>query len=176
MITIEEINPHNLQDADRCDGAFTVAAKLILSAENGHIRYTLIDVPPYEKRYPLDEVDFSTYLDNPDKTVFFAYVDGVIAGQMRLRRWWNRYAYIEDIVVDRRYRRRGIGRALIQQAIHWAREKRLPGVMLETQNNNLGGCRLYESSGFELGGFDRCLYQGIDPATDEVALYWYYKL
>jgi len=175
MITIEEINPQNIQDAGRCDGAFIVAAKLIMSAEDGKIGYTPVDVPPYEKRYPLDEVDFSTYIANPDRTVFFAYVDGLIAGQIRLCRWWNRYAYIEDIVVDRRYRRRGVGQALIQQALHWAREKQLPGVMLETQNNNIGGCQLYESCGFELAGFDRCLYQGIDPATDEIALYWYYQ-
>lgn len=175
MITIEEINPHNLQDADRCDGAFLVDAKLNLSAENGHITYTPVNVPPYEKRYPLDEVDFTTYLASPDRTVFFAYIDGAIAGQIRLRRWWNHYGYIEDIVVDRRYRRLGVGRALIQQAIEWARQKQLPGIMLETQNNNLAGCRLYESCGFELAGFDRCLYQGIDPASDEIALYWYYR-
>jgi ribosomal protein S18 acetylase RimI-like enzyme len=72
------------------------------------------------------------------------------------------------------YRRQGVGRVLLQQAIQWASDKQLAGVMLETQNNNVGGCRLYESCGFELGGFDRCLYQGINPGTDEIALYWYY--
>jgi streptothricin acetyltransferase len=174
-ITIQEIDLHNINDADRCDGTFTVDAKLALSAENGQVRYTQVSVQPYEKRYPLDEVDFSMYINNPDKTVNFAYVDGDIAGQIRLCRWWNGYAYIEDIVVDCKYRRQGVGRALIQQAINWAREKQLPGIMLETQNNNINGCRLYESCGFQLAGFDRCLYQGIDPTSDEIALYWYYK-
>jgi streptothricin acetyltransferase len=174
-LAIQEIDQDNIQDANRCDGAFIVDAKLVLSAENGQVHFTIVSIPPYIKRYPLDEVDFLAYLGNPDKTAFFAYLDGRVAGQLRLCRWWNRYAYIEDIVVDREYRRQGVGRALIQQAIRWAKGKRLAGIMLETQNNNIGGCRLYESCGFELGGFDRCLYQGIDPGTDEIALYWYYK-
>jgi streptothricin acetyltransferase len=175
-IIIQEISPTSLHNADRCDGAFTVDARLILSAEDGQIHYTITSVPPYEKRYPLDEIDYSSYIGNPDKTVFFAYVDGRLAGQIRLCRWWNHFAYIEDIVVDRKVRRQGVGRALIQQAIRWASERKFTGIMLETQNTNIGGCMLYESCGFELGGFDRCLYQGIDPVTDEIALYWYYKI
>ena len=175
-ITIWEISQSNIQDANRCDGGFIVNAQLVLSAENGQIHYTIVNIPPYEKRYPLDEIDFETYIGNPEKTAFFAYVDSNIAGQVRLCRWWNQYAYIEDIVVDRKYRRQGVGRALIQQAIQWASEKDFPGIMLETQSNNLGGCMLYESCGFKLGGFDRYLYQGINPGTIEIALYWYYEI
>jgi streptothricin acetyltransferase len=57
--------------------------------------------------------------------------------------------------------------------VAWARDRQLAGVMLETQNNNVAACRLYESCGFQLGGFDRCLYQGLHPGTHEIALYWY---
>ena len=66
-----------------------------------------------------------------------------------------------------------MGRALLQHAVAWARERQLAGVMLETQNNNVAACRLYESCGFQLGGFDRYLYKGLHPDTDEIALYWY---
>ena len=44
---------------------------------------------------------------------------------------------------------------------------------IETQNNNVAACRLYESCGFQLGGFDRYLYQATMPGTGEIALYWY---
>jgi ribosomal protein S18 acetylase RimI-like enzyme len=67
-----------------------------------------------------------------------------------------------------------VGRALLQHVIQWAKSRQLPGVMLETQNNNVAACRLYESCGFQLGGFDRCLYLGLNPGTDEIALYWYF--
>lgn len=175
MITIQEINPHNLPDAGRCDGVFTVDARLAPCAEDGVIRYTFVEVsPPYQKRYPSDEVDYAAYVDNPDKTLFFAYLDGRVAGEIRLSRHWNRYAYVDDIVVDVHCRKQGVGYAMIQRAKDWARQKGLAGVMLETQNNNVGGCRLYQKAGFELAGFDRRLYHGLDPGTDEIALYWYW--
>jgi streptothricin acetyltransferase len=173
-IVIKEIDHYNRNDVNRCDGAFTVDSRLILTAENGVIQFTVISTPPYLKRYPLDEVDFAAYINNPGKTVFLAYLDDQIAGQLRLSRYWNGYAYIEDIVVDSRFRRRGVGRELIQQAMQWAKDQQLAGVMLETQNNNVAACRLYERCGFELSGFDRRLYQGLHPGTDEIALYWYW--
>jgi streptothricin acetyltransferase len=48
--------------------------------------------------------------------------------------------------------------------------------MLETQNNNVGACKLYEACGFTLGGFDRYLYRGEMPDTREIALFWYLML
>ena len=45
-----------------------------------------------------------------------------------------------------------------------------------TQSNNVAACRLYERFGFRLGGFDRDLYRRLDPATQEVALFWYLPL
>ena len=46
-------------------------------------------------------------------------------------------------------------------------------MMLETQNNNLGACRLYERCGYVMGGIDHLRYRGIDPQTREVAIFWY---
>jgi ribosomal protein S18 acetylase RimI-like enzyme len=88
-------------------------------------------------------------------------------------RWWNAYAYIEDLVGDVRHRRRGVGRALLERAVQWAQGHAFPGVMLESQHNNPAACRLYARCGFTLGGFDRLLYRGLDPDTHEIALYWY---
>jgi len=81
--------------------------------------------------------------------------------------------YLEDITVKTAYRRQGIGRALVNRAIDWTRSRQLPGIMLETQNNNVAACRFYERCGFELGGFDRHLYGALHPDTREIALYWY---
>jgi streptothricin acetyltransferase len=100
-------------------------------------------------------------------------VDGQLAGQIRVFKNWNAYAYIDDIAVEPGYRGQGVGRALMERAIAWAKSKGFPGMMLETQNNNVAGCRLYERCGFELCGFDTHLYKAVDPGTDEVALYWY---
>jgi streptothricin acetyltransferase len=172
-ITIHEINQHNLQDTGKCDSSFTVDTLLVLSAENNLIHFNTVAISPYTKKYPVEKIDYSIYLSRPGRTVFFAYGDQSIAGEIRLRKNWNVFAYIEEIVVDVKFRRLGIGRRLIQAAIQWAKDNQLPGVMLETQNNNVAACQLYQSCGFELAGFDRRLYQGIDINSEEVALYWY---
>ena len=88
-------------------------------------------------------------------------------------RWWNRFAYVEDLVVNPDYRGLGIGRGLLKRGIQWARENDFPGVMLETQDDNVPACTLYQSCGFVLSGFDRNVYKAINPSTKETALYWY---
>ena len=105
-----------------------------------------------------------------------AFLDGSLAGRIVLSEGWNRYAWVEDIAVDAGHRRAGVGRALMDRAIAWAVERGLPGIRLETQNNNVPACKFYESCGFRLGGFDRDLYRGLDEATTEIALFWYLPL
>lgn len=173
-IIIREMDQSNIPSVKTYGESFEVTAKLVPHAQNGKITYTIVDVPPYLKQYgPEDEFDPATYVSNPDRIVFYAYMDGQPAGQIRVSKHWNLYAYIEDIAVEEGYRGRGVGRALMERAIRWAKSKGFPGMMLETQSNNVAGCRLYERCGFELCGFDTHLYKAIDPGTDEIALYWY---
>jgi len=172
-IAIHPLTAANQADLNRCDNSFTVEAELCLRAENGQISYTVRPVTPYVKRYGPEVHDAQAYIGQPDHAAWLAYVDGRLAGQILVKEHWNRYAIIWDIVVDPPFRLRGVGRRLIEQAIRWARERGLPGVVLETQNINVAACRLYESCGFALRGFDGYLYRGIEPDTGEIALFWY---
>ena len=173
VVVIRELDLNNLADVSQCDDSFVVSTILSLHAQDGEISYTIVEVPPYTKRYPADNIDLTDYIGHPDKIIFVAYVDDHPAGHIRLRTNWNHYAYIDNLVVDATQRRQGIGRRLIEQAEQWARSKNLLGIMLETQNNNVPACKFYERCGFKLRGFDTHLYKAIDPNTDEVALYWY---
>jgi ribosomal protein S18 acetylase RimI-like enzyme len=56
------------------------------------------------------------------------------------------------------------------------RPRGLPGIMLETQNNNIGACKFYERCGFQLGEFDKFLYKGLEEEMTETAMYWYLLL
>jgi len=172
-LTIQQVDERNFGDVNRCDETFTVDSRLVVHVENDVIRYTIVSVPPYQKHYPPEELDYPVYLHDPDKAIFCAYADGQLAGQVITRKYWNGFAYIDDVAVAADFRQQGVGRALLQHAVAWARVRQLAGVMLETQNNNVAACRLYESCGFQLGGFDRYLYKGLHPDTDEIALYWY---
>ena len=172
-LQIRAISLENLSQINQCDNSFSVEHKYRIQARDDEIFCTLVPAQHFYKRYPPEELDYANYIDNPEKTVFFAYIDEELAGQIILRKNWNGHAYIEDIAVEVRFRRRGIGTLLMGQAVEWAKSNRLPGIMLETSNVNVPACRFYEQYGFKLGGFDRYLYQAVIPETEEVALYWY---
>lgn len=162
-----------VHDLDKLNQPFLVFGRLIPSLVNCKWTWTeeLFETP-YEKRYPDDETNYREFIDNPDKIVYAAYADDRCIGRIRLRRNWNKFCFIEDIEVDRRHRRMGIGRKLIDAAIGWAREGGMRGLMLETQDTNLAACRFYQRCGFELGAADTMLYRNF-PDRDEIALFWY---
>lgn len=171
---IVELNHGNLQDVNVTDNAFEVKSRIIPYIEDGIFHYNLEEIEKsYTKSYGNDELDYSTYIDNPDKIVYLAYAGNTPAGQIILRRNWNKYAYIEDIRVGSRFRRTGIGTRLMEAASNWAKIGHMPGIMLETQDINVPACRFYENCGFKLGGVDVYLYKGVTPVIDEIALYWY---
>jgi ribosomal protein S18 acetylase RimI-like enzyme len=172
-ITICEMDESSIHSVKQYGSSFEVTSKLALHAEDGKISYTVVEVPPYTKQYAAEKFDPETYVARPDRVVFFAYVEDELVGQIRLLKYWNGYGYIDDIAVEPGFRGRGVGQALIERAIEWAKSNGLPGLMLETQDNNVVACRLYERCGFELCGFDTHLYKGLDMVSDEIALYWY---
>ncbi len=78
-----------------------------------------------------------------------------------------------DIRVDHDYRRRGIGRALIEAAAAWSLARGLARMKIETQNTNVAACRFYHAMGARLGGIERYAYTNV---PDEVELDWYLDL
>ena len=83
---------------------------------------------------------------------------------------------MEDISVAAEHRGRGVGTALMQRAVEWAKEKELCGLALETQDNNLLACRFYKKFGMEIGAVNTMLYKNAPkPWCDEIAVFWYLK-
>lgn len=176
-IEIRPLRPDNMADVKSGDASFMIDSELALEAKDGVISYRVRPVPPWRKSYLHTEMsEVEGFIGNPDKSFYLAYIAGEVAGHASVSVHWNKYAWLDHVEVDARFRKQGVGRALVAHAIAWAKEKRLPGVMLETQNNNVAACKLYEAMGFTLGGFDRFLYQGEMPGTAEIALFWYLML
>lgn len=131
-------------------------------------------VTPYRKCYGIDPDEFSALHDDPARGgIFVAWLGEQAVGHVVVNIKWNGFAHIQELVVDARARRRGVARQLIDVAGFWARKHNLPGIMLETQSNNLTACQLYERYGFVMGGIDHWRYRGIDPQTEESAIFWY---
>jgi ribosomal-protein-alanine N-acetyltransferase len=66
--------------------------------------------------------------------------------------------HILNVATDPTYRRRGIGQALVERAIAFARERRVRLVLLEVRRSNLPAIRLYRSFGFCVLGIRRGYY------------------
>jgi ribosomal protein S18 acetylase RimI-like enzyme len=172
QITIRKLGAGEPSFAKQFNRKSMVNSRLVLGFENEKLVYTIAPVePPYEREVQLEDTDYG--FNEVPPTVFIAEADGALAGRIRLLKWWNQFGYIEDLVVNPDFRGLGIGRTLIEHGIQWAREHGFPGVMLETQDDNVPACKLYASCGFVLGGFDRNVYKAINPNTREAALYWY---
>jgi len=170
-IQIRKIKPQESPQTKSFSRKSAVNSRLVLGIENEKLVYTIIPVEPYEREVHAEDTEYG--FDEAGPTIFFAEVDGKLAGRIRMLKWWNQFGYVEDLVVNPEYRGLGIGRKLLERGIQWTRESGFPGVMLETQDDNVPACMLYQSCDFVLSGFDRNIYKAINPNTKETALYWY---
>ena len=150
---------------------FTVTSRLVLGIEDERLIYSIAAVEPYERDIPSEDTEYGFSETGP--TIFFAESGSSPAGRIRMVTWWNQFAYVDDLVVNPEFRGMGLGKKLLEHGIQWARENKFPGVMLETQDDNVPACTLYQKSGFVLSGFDRNVYKAVSPNPKETALYWY---
>ena len=171
-ITLRQMDATSIQQVDRFERNSRVTSHLVLHVQNNVITYSIVPVEPYEKVLSIDTEDYTSFIDNPKKVIFFADVNGKPAGQIKMVPWWNKFAYIEELAVDTEFRGQGVGQALMKRASAWAKAQGFPGIMLETQDNNVPACKLYAKCGFVLGGFDRYTFHNF-LQVGEIALYWY---
>jgi len=167
--------------ADEHFAAYVLAADFTFEV-NGYVdartdtpvtEWAVREVAPYRKCYGIHPEEFAACLDTAHGAIFVAWLEGRAVGHVVVSTHWNGYAHIDELAVDAGARRSGVACALLDVTQFWAQKKSLAGVMLETQNNNLAACRLYERCGFVVGGVDRLRYRGIDPRSLEVAIFWY---
>jgi ribosomal protein S18 acetylase RimI-like enzyme len=171
-IQIRQMDSQSIHQVDQFNRNSIVNSKLVLQVENNQLTYSIVQVEPYEKILSVDTEDYTTFVDNPQKVIFFANINGKPVGQIKMVPWWNKFAYLEELTVDTEFRGKGVGRALLTRAIEWAKQQNFPGITLETQDNNVPACRFYEKCGFVLAGFDLYAYRNFSNAS-EIALYWY---
>ena len=172
-ITLRQMDAQSLHQVDQFQRNSIVHSHLMLTVQDNRISYAICPVEPYEKILNVDPEDYATFIDNPQKVIFFADVDGHPVGQIKMVPWWNKFTYVEELTVDTEFRGKGIGRLLLTRAIEWAKAQDFPGVTLETQDNNVPACMLYEKCGFVLTGFDLYAYRNFPESRAEIALYWY---
>ncbi len=100
--------------------------------------------------------ELTTLLNTPGATLLIAREpdqNGEIVGALSLTIYrvpTGLRSIVEDVVVDEKMRRRGIGEALMREAINLAREAGANGVSLTSNLQREAANRLYQSLGFQL--------------------------
>ncbi|MCU0492067.1 MAG: GNAT family N-acetyltransferase [Chloroflexaceae bacterium] len=103
-------------------------------------------------------------------------VDSHIAGLAALKyEEWSRRAILWHFYMHPTYRGRGVGRALMDDAVQAARQMKARCMWLETQNVNYGAIQFYQKLGFQLCGLDLSLYDPQEVAG-ETALFFVRRL
>jgi ribosomal protein S18 acetylase RimI-like enzyme len=98
---------------------------------------------------------FGTQLGEKNAVLLVAEVDGQVAGYaygaLEGRDWnmlLDRHGTLSDVAVDARYRRRGIGRKLVEAAVAALEAKGAPRVVLYSATPNTEAQALFEAIGF----------------------------
>jgi ribosomal protein S18 acetylase RimI-like enzyme len=110
-------------------------------------------------------------LDDPDVAVLVAEVEGEVVGYAYAALEGHDYTalrgpagVLHDLVVDPRWRARGVGRRLLEEALDFLHARGAPRVILSTAAANEGAQHLFSAMGFrrtmvemtrELDDFDR---------------------
>ena len=124
-------------------------------------------VPPYRKPHHFDRRSVTRHLAGDDATVFTAFAGQRAIGLIAVEKWRDGLCWIADLAIDRSYRRCGAARILMIAAVEWAQSKKLNGIMVSTDTDNLSACEFYASFGFVFCG-------GNSPHGNEtdIALFW----
>lgn len=88
---------------------------------------------------------------------------------------WRPVASVQWVIVDRPWRGKGVGRALMGRALAWARGAGLRAIVLETQSTNIDACRFYLRQGFRISGLQDPFYFN-DMVAEERAIFWVHEV
>jgi len=120
-----------------------------------------------ERRY------LRTVQRHPDAVVFVAEDDGRIAARLSLSRDphpSSRHVADLGLMVAEAYRRRGIARMLLDEAVAWARVSGIRKIELHVFPWNEPALALYESFGFEREGYRRDHYARAGEYVDAILM------
>ncbi len=108
---------------------------------------------------------------------FVAELDGKITGYLMIvKPRFTNAAEITDVAVHRSARRSGVGRALVDAAVAWARDRDLRAVWVEPQGEAGGPIDFYLKVGFRISGINERWNTNEDDGDGQQTIYMYLEL
>ena len=117
----------------------------------------------YKQLNPLNEVTIDEFAANNiwkeiekyNIKYYIAKENGKIIGSCyiciipNLTRGGKSIGFIENVITDKEYRRKGIGKNIIKKAIEYAKEQNCYKILLQSGNKRTEAHKFYESIGFD---------------------------
>jgi ribosomal protein S18 acetylase RimI-like enzyme len=178
-IVYRQARPEDAAAVEALDSSFTTDTVFEVTVSESGAGFALREVPvdpPLHKVFPPEEHDEQALGGAPADTAahtrtYVALADGEVCGFVATGYdSWNRRLTIEDIEVAPGHRGRGIGRALMEHAAAFGRERGADHLWLEVSSVNAPAVHAYRRMGFALCGLDTTLYAGT-PSAGEQALF-----
>lgn len=172
MIEIKLIDESLKGDINLPNEPFLINGKFVVSLKNGNWSHEILLYSEKDIRqmtFPNEKYDFN----DMNNTIFIgAYDENKCVGLCILQQAMFKYMYLYDLKVNCDYRKKHIGKMLIDKAKEVALKEGYKGIYTEAQDNNLGACLFYLKNGFEIGGFDSKLYN-FTPQEEKSEIYFY---
>ena len=160
-ITVREAAEADLASLAQIDVSYTAGERILSLRRSGTSPELTFSLrwragTPVERVYDELTVDgLRRALTKGADLFLVAEVEGRLTGYLMvvLPRWTDA-GEITDVVVDRPLRRRGVGRALVQAATEWARDRGLRALWVEPGADHAEAIEFYLSLGFRLSGLN----------------------
>ena len=158
-----------IREAEPGDAAALVALARAVSREPERWLLSSSDwrAPAAERRY------LRTVRRSAHAAVFVAEAPEGLVARLSVARDPHPASYhVADLglMVDIRFRRRGVGRALLEAAVEWAPEHGVAKLELHVFPWNEPAIALYESLGFEREGYRRAHYRRAGEYVDAIVM------
>jgi len=175
-----QVYPAELADLNVChhiNGAYTTNYVWQMQTYNNgrrpDIRFDTVRLPrPMQVEYPRlpDELlehwqqdgCFLVVRNDDDETI------GFVDAQPQ---FGQNILWVFNLVVDKKYRRQGVGTLLIKSVRQWAMEYNLYKMMLEVQTKNYPAISFAQKLGFKFCGYNERYY-----ANRDIALFFYHAI
>ncbi len=150
------------------------------AASHVHLSFELLETPIDPPLYKSFQVFAGNLAEVEAKLScaqggYIALANSKAAGVILLNEGERAVARIENIIVDRHFRRYGIGSLLLSCASDWARKRGCWAIVLETQNVNYPAIQFYLRNSLEVWSINLHYYPP-GPEEHEVAIFMGKKL
>ncbi len=133
----------------------------------------IVDIEKMCFSCPNSEKLIASDIANENADVFVAVDEGgTLCGYVGLHFVLDE-GYMDNLAVDKDYRRRGVASALLNALNDFAKEKELSFITLEVRESNLSAQALYDKSGYIQVGKRKRFY--CNPTEDAILMTKYYK-